>query len=169
LNFSNFNNELTVKKRLDVKKPEDSKMTITMLAADTREYSTIQASATAAVTSSSADIQLTTKGSASTTPEWTLTAIGAIIKPVISSGADRMEWNGTLDPGDVMVVSKDGAISINGSRSGNISGTVPEADAGKNTFIYGDDPGSSHNCTIEVTWNDDNLHMHLWLCDKVHC
>lgn len=65
-----------------------------------------------------------------------------------------MEWNGTLNPGDVMVVSKDGTVSINGSRMGNISGTVLEADAGKNTFVYSDDPDSSHNCTIEVTWND---------------
>jgi hypothetical protein len=53
-----------------------------------------------------------------------------------------------------MVISKDGAVSINGSRSGNISGTVPEADVGKNTFVYGDDLGSSHNCMIDVTWND---------------
>lgn len=53
-----------------------------------------------------------------------------------------------------MVVSKDGAVSINGSRSGNISGMVPEAAAGKNTFVYSDDRGSSHNCTIDVTWND---------------
>jgi hypothetical protein len=53
-----------------------------------------------------------------------------------------------------MVVAKDGAVSINGSRESNISGTVPEADAGKNTFVYSDDPGSSHNCTIEVMWND---------------
>ncbi|MDD1745989.1 MAG: phage tail family protein [Candidatus Methanoperedens sp.] len=145
---------LGFKKKLDVKKPEDSKMIITMLAADTREYSIVRDSATAAVTSSPANIQLTTEGSAPTTPEWTLTAIGAIINPAISSGADRMEWNGTLDPGDVMVVSKDGAVSVNGRRSGNISGTVPEADAGKNTFVYSDDPGSSHNCTIDVMWND---------------
>ncbi len=145
---------LGFKKRLDVNKPEDSKMTITMLAADTREYSTVRASATVALTSSPADIQLTTKGRASTTPEWTLTAIETIINPAISNGADRMEWYGTLNPGDVMVVSKDGAVSINGSRSGNISGTVPEADAGENTFVYSDDPGSSHNCTIEVSWND---------------
>ncbi|MCG2727948.1 MAG: phage tail family protein [Candidatus Methanoperedenaceae archaeon] len=142
------------KKRLDVKKPKDSKMTIAMLAADTREYSTVRASATVAVTSSPADIQLTSEGSAPTAPEWTLTAIGAIINPAISNGADRMEWNGTLDPGDVMVVSKDGAVSVNGSRSGSISGTVPEADAGRNTFVYSDDPGSSHNCAIEVMWND---------------
>ncbi|MDP3065350.1 MAG: hypothetical protein Q8N08_01300 [Methanobacteriaceae archaeon] len=145
---------LGFKKRLDVKKPEDSKMIITMLAADTREYSIVQDSATAAVTSSPAEIHLTTEGSAPTTPEWTLAAIGAIINPVISSGADRMEWNGTLNPGDVMVISKDGAVSINGSRAGNISGTVTEADAGENTFVYGDDSSSSHNCTIEVTWND---------------
>ncbi len=145
---------LGFKKRLDVKKPEDSKMIITMLAADTREYSIVQASATVAVTSSPADIQLTTKGRASTTPEWTLTAIGAIINPAISNGADRMEWYRILNPGDVMVISKDGTVSINGSRAGNISGTVPEADAGKNTFIYGDDSSSSHNCAIVATWND---------------
>ncbi len=145
---------LGFKKRLDVRKPEDSKMIITMLAADTREYSIVQDSATAAVTSSPAEIQLTTEGSAPTTPEWTLTAIGTIINPAISNGAERMEWNGRLDPDDVMVVSKDGTVSINGSRSGNISGTVPEADAGKNTFVYSDDSSSSHNCTIEVTWND---------------
>lgn len=36
-----------------------------------------------------------------------------------------MERNGTLDPGDVMVVSKDGTVSINSGRSGNMSGTVP--------------------------------------------
>jgi hypothetical protein len=65
-----------------------------------------------------------------------------------------MEWNGTLDPGDVMVISKEGTVSINGSRAGNMSGTVPEVDAGKNTFVYGDDSSSSHNCTIEVMWND---------------
>jgi len=65
-----------------------------------------------------------------------------------------MEWNGTLNPGDVMVISKDGTASINGSRAGNISGTAPEADAGKNMFVYSDDPGSSHNCTIEAMWND---------------
>jgi hypothetical protein len=65
-----------------------------------------------------------------------------------------MEWNGTLNPGDVMVISKDGTVSINGSRSGNISGTVPDAEAGKNTFVYSDEPGSNHNCTIEVTWNN---------------
>jgi hypothetical protein len=145
---------LGFKKRLDVKKPDDCKMTITMLAVDTREYSTVRASAAVAVTSSPVDIQLTSEGSAPTTPEWTITAIGAIINPAISNGADRMEWNGRLDSGDVMVISKDGAVSVNGSRSGNISGTVPEADAGKNTFVYSDDPGSSHNCTIEVTWND---------------
>jgi hypothetical protein len=53
-----------------------------------------------------------------------------------------------------MAISKDGTVSINGSRAGSISGTVPEADAGKNTFVYSDDLGSSHNCTIEVTWNN---------------
>jgi hypothetical protein len=53
-----------------------------------------------------------------------------------------------------MVISKDGTVSINGSRAGNISGTVPEADTGENTFVYSDDPGSSHNCAIGVTWND---------------
>jgi hypothetical protein len=65
-----------------------------------------------------------------------------------------MEWNGTLDPGDVMVISKDGTVSINGGRAGNISGTVPEADAWENTFVYSDDSGSSHNCAIDVMWND---------------
>jgi len=145
---------LGFKKILDIIKPEDSKMTITMLAADTREYSIVRNSAAVAVTSSPADIQMTSEGRAPTTPEWTLTAIGAIINPTIGSGADRMEWNGTLDPGDVMVVSKDGTVSINGSREGNISGTVPEVDAGENTFVYSDDPGSSHNCIIDVTWND---------------
>ncbi|CAG0987602.1 hypothetical protein METP3_02451 [Methanosarcinales archaeon] len=145
---------LGFKKILDIIKPEDSKMTITMLAADTREYSIARNSATMAVTSSPADIQLTSEGRAPTKPEWTLTAIGTIINPGISNGAERMEWNGTLDPGDVMVISKDGTVSINGSRSGYISGTVPEADAGKNTFVYSDDSSSSHNCTIDVTWND---------------
>jgi hypothetical protein len=145
---------LGFKKILDIIKPEDSKMIITMLASDTREYSIVRGSATVAVTSSPADIQLTSEGRAPTTPEWMLTAIGAIINPSISNGADRMEWNGMLHPGDVMVISKDGAVSINGSRAGNISGTVPEADAGKNTFLYSDDQGSSHECTIEVKWND---------------
>ncbi|MCE8429813.1 MAG: hypothetical protein J5U19_15680, partial [Candidatus Methanoperedens sp.] len=74
--------------------------------------------------------------------------------PAISNGEDKMEWNGTLNPGDVMVISKDGTVSINSSRIGNISGTVPEADAGENTFVYSDDPGSSHNCTIVIMWND---------------
>jgi hypothetical protein len=145
---------LGFKKILDIIKPEDSRMTITMLAADTREYSIVRDSATVAVTSSPADIQLMSEGRAPTTPEWTLTAIGAIINPAISSESDRMEWNGTLNPGDVMVILKDGTVSINGSRAGNMSGTVPEADAGKNTFVYSDEPVSSHNCTIEVTWND---------------
>ncbi|HYN44877.1 MAG TPA: hypothetical protein VER35_02660 [Candidatus Limnocylindrales bacterium] len=124
-----------------------------MLSADTREYSIVRDSATVAVTSSPMDIQLTSEGRAPTTPEWTLIAIGTIINPAISNGAERMEWNGTLNPGDVMVIL-DGMVSINGSRSGNVSGTVPEVDAGKNTFVYSDDEGSSHNCTIEVMWND---------------
>jgi hypothetical protein len=47
-----------------------------------------------------------------------------------------MEWNRILNPGDVVVISKDGMVSINGGRSGNISCMVPEADAGKNKFIY---------------------------------
>ncbi len=145
---------LGFKKILDILKPEDSKITITMLAADTREYSIARDSATVAVTSSPVDIQLTSEGRAPTTPEWTLTAIGTIINPAISNGEDKMEWNGTLNPGDVMVISKDGTVSINGSRAGNISGTVPEADTGENTFVYSDDPGSSHNCAIGVTWND---------------
>jgi len=127
---------------------------VPLLAADTRKYSIIRDSATLAVTSSPADIQLTSEGRAPTTPEWTLTANGTIINPAISNGEDKMEWNGTLNPGDVMVISKDGTVSINGSRAGNISGTVPEADAGENTFIYSDEPDSSHNCTIEVKWND---------------
>ncbi len=76
-----------------------------------------------------------------------------IINPAISNGEERMEWNGTLDPSDVMVIFKDGTVSINGSMMGNISGTVPEADAGKNMFVYSDEPDSSHNCTIEVKWN----------------
>lgn len=88
-----------------------------------------------AVTSSPADIQLTSEGRAPTTPEWTLTAIGTIINLAISNGVDRMEWNGTLDPGDVMIISKDGTVSINGRREGDVSGTVLEADAGKNTFV----------------------------------
>jgi hypothetical protein len=145
---------LAFKKILDILKPEDSKMTLTMLTADTREYSIVRESATVAVTSSPADIQLASEGRAPTTPEWTLTAIGTIINPAISNGADRMEWNGMLNPGDVMVISKDGTVSINGSRVGNMSGTVPDADAGKNTFVYSDEPGSSHNCTIDVIWND---------------
>jgi hypothetical protein len=145
---------LGFKKILDIIKPEDSKITITMLAADTREYRIVRDSATVAVTSSPMDIQLTSEGRAPTTPEWTLTAIETIINPAISKGADRMEWYGTLNPGDVMVISKDGTVSINCSRAGNISGTMLEADAGKNTFVYSDEPGSSHNCTIEVTWND---------------
>jgi len=142
---------LGFKKLLDIIKPEDSRMTITMLAADIREYSIVRDSATVAVTSSPADLQLTSEGRAPTTPEWTLTAIATILNPAISNGADKMEWNGTLDPGDVMVISKEGTVSINGSRAGNMSGTV---DAGNNTFVYSDDSGSSHNCTIEVTWND---------------
>jgi hypothetical protein len=145
---------LGFKKILDIIKPEDSKITITMLVADTREYSIAQDSATAAITSSPMDIQIESEGSAPTTPEWTLTAIGTIINPVISNGAERMEWNGMLNPGDVMVISKDGTVSINDIRVGNISGTVPEADAGKNTFVYSDELGSSHNCTIDVKWND---------------
>jgi len=145
---------LGFKKILDIIKPEDSKITITMLVADTREYSIAQDSATVAVTSSPTDIQLTSEGKAPTTPEWTLNAIGAIINPSISNGEDKMEWNGTLNPGDVMVISKDGTVSINGSRMSNISGTVLEADAGKNTFVYSDDSGSSHNCIVEATWND---------------
>jgi len=145
---------LGFKKRLDVKKPEDSKMTITMLAADTREYSIVRNSPTVEVMSSPADIQLTSEGRAPTTPEWTLTALGTIINPAISNGEDKMEWYGALDPGDVMVISKDGTVSINGSREGDISGTVPEVDAGKNTFVYSDELDSSHNCTIEVMWND---------------
>ena len=145
---------LGFKKILDIIKPEDSKITITMLVADTREYSIARDSATVAVTSSPTDIQIESEGSAPTTPEWTLTAIGAIINPIISNGEDKMEWNGTLDPGDVMVISKDGTVSINGSRAGNMSGTVPEADGGKNTFVYSDETGSNHNCTIEVKWND---------------
>ncbi|MCX9083042.1 MAG: phage tail family protein [Candidatus Methanoperedens sp.] len=145
---------LGFKKILDIIKPEDSKITITMLAADTREYNLVRDSATVTVTSSPTDIQITSEGRAPTTPEWTLTAIGAIINPGISNGAEMMEWNGTLNPGDVMVISKDGTVSINGNRSGNMSGTVPEADAGKNTFVYSDEPGSSHNCAIEVMWND---------------
>ena len=145
---------LGFKKILDIIKPEDSKITITMLAADTREYSIVRNSATVTVTSSPTDIQLTSEGRAPTTPEWTLTAIDTIVNTAISNGAERMEWNGTLNPGDVMVISKDGTVLINGSRAGNISGTVPEADAGKNMFVYSDEPGSSHNCTIDVTWND---------------
>ncbi len=145
---------LGFKKKLDVKKPEDSKMTITMLAADTREYSIEQSSATASITSSPTEIQITSKGRAPTTPEWKLTTIGTIINPAISNGADKMEWFGVLNPSEVMFISKDGAVSVNGSGAGNISGTVPEAGAGENTFIYGDDTGSSHNCEIEVTWND---------------
>jgi hypothetical protein len=145
---------LGFKKILDIIKPEDSKITITMLVADTREYSIAQDSATVVVTSSPTDIQLTSEGKAPTTPEWTLNAIGAIINPVISNGVDMMEWKGTLDPGDVMVISKDGTVSINGSRAGNISGTVPEADAGENTFVYSDVESSSHNCTLKAEWND---------------
>ncbi len=145
---------LGFKKILDIIKPEDSKITITMLAADTREYNLVRDSATVAVTSSPADIQLDSEGWAPTTPEWTLTAIDTIINPAISNGADRMEWNGTLAPGDVMVISKDGTVSINDIRVGNISGTVLEAGAGGNTFIYSDDSSSSHNCTIEAIWND---------------
>ena len=145
---------LGFKKILDIIKPEDSKITITMLAADTREYSIVRDSATVAVMSSPADIQLTSEGRAPTMPKWTLTAIGTIINPAISNGEDKMEWNGTLNPGDVMVISKDGTVSINGNRMGNISGTVPEADAGKNTFVYSDETGSSHNCAIDVTWNN---------------
>jgi len=114
---------LGFKKILDIIKPENSKMTITMLAADTREYSIVRDSATVEVTSSPADIQIISEGRAPTTPEWTLTAIGAIINPAISNGEDKMEWNGRLDPGDVMVISKDGTVSINGSRVGNISDT----------------------------------------------
>jgi hypothetical protein len=145
---------LGFKKILDILKPEDCKMTLTMLAADTREYGIVRDSATVAVTSSPTDIQITSEGPAPTTLEWKLKAIGSIINPAISNGEDRMEWNGILGPGDVMVILKDGTVSINGSRAGNMSGTVPEADAGKNTFVYSDDSGSSHNCTIEVMWND---------------
>jgi hypothetical protein len=145
---------LDFKKILDIIKPEDSKMTLTMLAADTREYSLVRDSATVAVTTSPTDIQITSEGRAPTMPEWTLTAVGVIINPAISNGADKMEWNGTLNAGDVMIVSKDGTVSINSSRMGDVSGTVPEADAGKNTFVYSDDPDSSHNCTLKTEWND---------------
>jgi len=108
---------LGFKKMLDIIKPEDSRMTLTMLAADTREYNIVRDSATVAVTSSPADIQITSEGRAPTTPEWTLTAIGTIINPAISNEAERMEWNRILNPGDVMVISKDGTVSINGSRA----------------------------------------------------
>jgi len=145
---------LGFKKILDIIKPEDSRMTLTMLAADTREYNIVRDSLTVAVTSSPADIQLTSEGRAPITPEWTLTAIGTIINPSISNGEDKMEWYGALDPGDVMVISKDGTVLINGSKVGNISGTVLEADAGKSTFVYSDELDSSHNCTIVVKWND---------------
>ncbi|MFH1322469.1 MAG: hypothetical protein ABIH80_01365 [Methanobacteriota archaeon] len=61
---------LGFKKILDILKPENSKITITMLAADAREYSIVRDSATVAVTSSPTDIQLTSEGCAATMPEW---------------------------------------------------------------------------------------------------
>jgi hypothetical protein len=141
-------------KLLDIKKPEDSKMTLTMVAADTREYNITSETARKAITISPEIIAITSSGSAPTTPQWTITAAGTIINPTISDGVNRMEWFGTLNPGDVMVISKEGAVTINGASCENVSGSLPRAAPGATTFTFQDDADSSHNCTVEAVWND---------------
>lgn len=146
---------LRFEKVLDIKEPEkNNKMIITMIAADTYEYSTTAQSAQEEISESPATIEISNTGHAPTTPEWTITAIGTVVNPVIDNGIDEMEWSGTLAPGDVLVIKKDGSTTVNGVVSNPINDMPIKAISGEVTFTYKDAAVSSHNCILKAEWND---------------
>ncbi len=146
---------LRFEKTLDIKEPEkNNKMILTMLAADTYEYGTIVQSVQVTISASPATIEINNTGHAPTTPEWTITATGAIVNPVIDNGVDEMEWSGTLGPGGVLVIKKDGSTTVNGAVSNPINDMPLRAGPGKTAFTYRDGQVSSHNCTLKAEWSD---------------
>lgn len=146
---------LRFEKTLDIKEPEkNNKIIITMLAADTYEYSVAVQSAQVTVSASPATIEINNTGHAPTTPEWTITATGSIVNPVIDNGTDEIEWIGTLTAGDALVIKKDGSTTVNGTASTPINDMPLKASSGKTTFTYRDDPDSSHSCILKAEWND---------------
>jgi hypothetical protein len=146
---------LHFEKVMDIREPEkNNKMVITMLAADTYEYGIAVQSEQAAISASPATIEVHNTGHAPTTPDWTITATGTIVNPVIDNGTDEMEWSGTLAPGDVLVIKKDGSTTVNGAVSNPVNDMPLKAGPGKTIFTYRDSTTSSHNCTLNVEWSD---------------
>lgn len=146
---------LRFEKILDIKEPEkNNKIILIMIAADTYEYGIELRSAQITVSASPAAIKVNNRGRAPTIPGWTLTAIDSIINPVIYNGTEYMEWVGSLSPGDVLVINRDGSTTVNGFPSNPINDLPLRAGPGETTFTFSDAEGSSHSCTLKAEWND---------------
>ena len=145
---------VSAERDLFIKKSEDNKMTMVMVAVDTREYSVTRSSIEQTIIASPTTIGLESKGTAKTVPGWIIKAVGTIINPTISEGEDEMTWSGTLTAGKELSISREGTTKVDGMDSNSIIGDVLKAGHGETQFIYSDDPNSSHNCTVKAVWND---------------
>ena len=146
---------LGFRKVIDLQKPENTKIEVTLLAADPREYNVTESIVEKTVLTSETTITVVSDGEAPTTPEWMITAVGTIVNPVITdSKGDSIEWDGTLNPGDVLSYKEDGSVLLNDVVVEPAGGELLSVDPGSTDFIYSDDSSSSHSCILKATWRD---------------
>jgi hypothetical protein len=146
---------LDIKKVVDILKPENTKIEVTLLAADPREYNIIESSVEKTISASGTAIIVESNGEAPTTPEWIITATGTIINPVITDPkGDSIEWDGTLNPGDVLSYKEDGSVFLNNVIIEPVGGALISVSPGSTNFVYSDNSSSSHSCTLKATWRD---------------
>lgn len=146
---------LKIKNERDIKEPQKTKLTITLLAADPLEYNVTESSAEKTVTASGDTIIVQNNGEAPTIPEWTITASAQIVNPLISdSEGNKIAWLGILAAGDVLKIRSDGTVTKNGVEQGSAIGMPLAANPGQTIFTYSDDSTSSHSCVLKATWRD---------------
>lgn len=146
---------LNIKKVVDILKPENTRIEVTLFAADPREYNVAESSVEKLISTSGTAITVISDGEAPTTPEWTITAIDTIINPVITDPkGDSIEWDGTLNPGDVLFYKEDGSVFLNNVIIEPVGGALISVNPGSTNFVYSDNSSSSHSCTLKATWRD---------------
>ncbi len=146
---------LDLRKVVDLQKPENTRIEVTLLAADPREYNTLESTVEQTISASGATINVQSNGEAPTAPEWTITAVGTIVNPVITDlKGDSIEWDGTLNPGDVLSYKEDGSVLLNNVIVEPAGGALLSVNPGPVDFVYSDDSSSSHSCVLKATWRD---------------
>lgn len=108
------------------------------------------------IAASGVTLTVSTSGTAPAQVVLELTAVGTIVGPSFSDGRRTIAYNGTLHPGDILVLDgANGAASLNGEDVlPYVTGVFPLIVPGESSLSYQDDAGSSHYADVTVEYRD---------------